>query len=107
MDASRWRGEKAWGAFARPECDGARRGRGIFQQENIRDGGGDARKMQGNFLVFAHASPRACPRRIGSLPHAIGGVRRGLEPLCTPHVRSGFAQRLIHTAVQNAHCGVF
>ena len=25
-------------------------------------GGGDARKMQGNFLVFAHASPRACPR---------------------------------------------
>ncbi|MDP2704238.1 MAG: hypothetical protein Q8P01_03360, partial [bacterium] len=27
-------------------------------------GGGDARKMQGNFLVFAHASPRACPRRI-------------------------------------------
>lgn len=28
-------------------------------------GGGDARKMQGNFLVFAHASPRACPRRIG------------------------------------------
>ena len=26
-------------------------------------GGGDARKMQGNFLVFAHASPRACPRR--------------------------------------------
>jgi len=22
---------------ARPECDGARRGRGIFQQENIRD----------------------------------------------------------------------
>jgi len=35
-------------------------------------GGGDARKMQGNFLVFAHASPRACPRRIGSLHHAIG-----------------------------------
>ena len=26
-------------------------------------GGGGARKMQGNFLVFAHASPRACPRR--------------------------------------------
>jgi hypothetical protein len=24
--------------------------------------------MQGNFLVFAHASPRACPRRIVSLP---------------------------------------
>jgi len=35
-------------------------------------GGGDARKMQGNFLVFAHASPRACPRRIGSHHHAIG-----------------------------------
>ena len=35
-------------------------------------GGGDARKMQGNFLVFAHASPRACPRRIVSLHHAIG-----------------------------------
>jgi len=35
-------------------------------------GGGDAKKMQGNFLVFAHASPRACPRRIGSFPHAIG-----------------------------------
>jgi hypothetical protein len=35
-------------------------------------GGGDARKMQGNFLVFAHASPRACPRRIGSLHYAIG-----------------------------------
>ena len=35
-------------------------------------GGGDARKMQGNFLVFAHASPRACPRRIiGSLHHAL------------------------------------
>ena len=33
---------------------------------------GDARKMQGNFLVFAHASLRACPRRIVSLPHAIG-----------------------------------
>ena len=28
--------------------------------------------MQGNFLVFAHASPRACPRRIGSYHHAIG-----------------------------------
>ena len=28
-------------------------------------GGGDARKMQGNFLVFAHALPGACPRRIG------------------------------------------
>ena len=26
-------------------------------------GGGGARKMQGNFLVFAHASTRACPRR--------------------------------------------
>ena len=24
------------------------------------------------FLAFAHASPRACPRRVGSLPHAIG-----------------------------------
>ncbi|PIR57406.1 MAG: hypothetical protein COU72_01120 [Parcubacteria group bacterium CG10_big_fil_rev_8_21_14_0_10_41_35] len=35
-------------------------------------GGGGARKMQGNFLVFAHASPRACPRRIVSLHHAIG-----------------------------------
>ena len=35
-------------------------------------GGGDAGKMQGNFLVFAHASPRACPRRIVSLHHAIG-----------------------------------
>ena len=35
-------------------------------------GGGDARKMQGNFLVFAHASPRACPRCIPSLHHAIG-----------------------------------
>ncbi|MDP2630889.1 MAG: hypothetical protein Q8P56_05800, partial [Candidatus Uhrbacteria bacterium] len=35
-------------------------------------GGGDARKMQGNFLVFAHASLRACPRRIVSLHHAIG-----------------------------------
>ena len=35
-------------------------------------GGGDARKMQGNFLVSAHASPRACPRRIGSHHHAIG-----------------------------------
>jgi len=28
--------------------------------------------LEGNFLVFAHASPRACPRRIGSLHHAIG-----------------------------------
>jgi len=35
-------------------------------------GGGDARKMQGNFLVFAHASPRACPRCIPSHHHAIG-----------------------------------
>ncbi|MCR4306602.1 MAG: hypothetical protein NUV42_01405, partial [Candidatus Yonathbacteria bacterium] len=35
-------------------------------------GGGDARKMQGNFLVFAHASLRACPRRIGSHSRTIG-----------------------------------
>jgi hypothetical protein len=28
--------------------------------------------MQGNFLVFAHALPGACPRRIGSHHHAIG-----------------------------------
>ena len=42
-----------------------RRGGGRRRKEN-------ARKMQGNFLVFAHASPRACPRRIGSHHHAIG-----------------------------------
>ncbi len=35
-------------------------------------GGGGARKMQGNFLVFAHASPRACPRRIGTHHRGIG-----------------------------------
>ena len=45
-------------------------------------GGGDARKMQGNFLVFAHASPRACPRRIGSFPHAIGAY----EAVSSHHV---------------------
>ena len=46
-------------------------------------GGGDAGKMQGNFLVFAHASPRACPRRIGSHHHAIGAY----EAVSSHHAR--------------------
>ncbi len=37
-------------------------------------GGGDARKMQENFLVFAHASPRACPRRISFLVGILGKI---------------------------------
>jgi hypothetical protein len=28
--------------------------------------------MQGNFLVFAHALPRECPRRTSPHPYAIG-----------------------------------
>ena len=44
-------------------------------------GGGGARKMQGNFLVFAHASPRACPRRIRSLHRAI----RAYEAVSSHH----------------------
>src|SRR3989338_4664256 len=59
-------------------------------------GGGDAGKMQGNFLVFAHASPRACPRRHCLASPRNRSVRGSFKPPRAPRVRSGFAQRLIH-----------
>ena len=66
-----------------------------FYQENknpsrvlslILVGGGDARKMQGNFLVFAHASPRACPRDCLASPRN-RSVRGSFKPPRAPRVR--------------------
>ena len=43
-----------------------------FAAEGGREEGGAQEKCKEIFLASAHASPRACPRRIGSHHHAIG-----------------------------------
>ena len=50
-------------------------------------GGGGARKMQGNFLIFAHASPRACPRRASLVVRVQFKIHSNFVQYTPPSVR--------------------
>jgi hypothetical protein len=58
------------------------------------------------FWVFAHASPRACPRRIGSHHHAIGAYEAVSSHhalrACDQHSSSGLWSKYIRT-LSNTH----
>ena len=71
----------------------------IFSRKLSVTEGGDARKMQGNFLVFAHASPRACPRRIPSHHSAIGV----LKDCCLYSIASLLNKQGTYNAVSSHH----